>query len=262
MQIRGKSWATVSVATMKPKTKQVLLLTALAACVLFTLMSFVHMAADIAAYRAKSWVETWENQAWQSAQAGKYFEPSEEDWEKAKSQAEWAVRLSPWNADHKEQAARVWASRYPMAGYGDEKAQPFRTKANEYFRESIRQRPTWPHTYMTFATNKRYMNELDDEYENLMRQALLYGPWEPEVFLRIVDINLDALALLKPTTRQLVLATAEKGLAWTQDKDGNTMPYSQEIWNRIKVRKKDLMICSWLYMKEPAIRHYCLGEAL
>ncbi len=224
---------------------------------LFALGSLAWVVADISAFRARSWVETWENLVLQSARKGVYYEPADKDWVSAQQAAALAVRLAPFSADYREALARVNASRYPMANDADERAMPFLEEAATQYRLAIRMRPTWPHTYVSLAHVLRRMGRLDEEYETSMRQALHYGPWEPAVLMRVVDINVDILPQLASSTRQLVLETLVRAQGWTSDAEGRRIPYGDQLWARVVARRKQMLVCSWLPMTDARIRERC-----
>lgn len=235
--------------------------TAMVMALLFALGSLAWVVADISAFRARSWVETWENLVLQSARKGVYYEPGDKDWLSARQAAALAVRLAPFSADYREILARVIASRYPMANDADERAMPFLDEAAAHYRSAIRMRPTWPHTYVSLAHVLRRMGRLDEEYETSMRQALRYGPWEPAVLMRVVDINVDILPRLPDSTRQLVLETFMRGQAWISDSEGRRIPYGDQLWARVVARRKQMLVCSWLPMTDARIRERCTAPS-
>lgn len=225
--------------------------------VLFVVWSLVWGIADIAAFRARVWVEAWGFMAQQSAAKGLAYDPEELDWELARTSGEWAVRLAPFSADYREALARVYASRYLSTENGAPVALAFQEQALVQYRESIRLRPTWPYSYIALAQTLARMNRFDAEFDQSLRMALHYGPWEPDIMLAMTDMALDDLPHLSPDGRRLVLETVRRGQAWTIDDSGRPVPYGDQIWERIALRHKQMVICSWLSMSDRQIRSRC-----
>lgn len=227
------------------------------AAFLFVLWSVLWCIADLEAFRARAWAETWENLTSVAAGKGLPYEPDPDDWALARRHAEHALSLAPLSSEYHEVLARIYVSRYPAAPVGDALAQPYLEKAAALYREAIRLRPTWPYNYTGLAYTLRRMGRLDAEYEQSMRDALRHGPWEPNVMRSVVRYNLDVLSQLQPSTRQLVLDTLMRGQGWTQDMQGNPVPYGDQVWGEVVVRHKQWVACGWLPMNNPQIRFRC-----
>lgn len=227
------------------------------AALLFALWSLLWAVADLSAFRARAWSETWDNQARIAAREGRFYDPEEVDWERARDDGELAVRLAPLSSDYHEALARVYASRYFSTADGDARMQPFLEQAASEYREAIRLRPTWPYNYMGLAYALRRMGQLDAEYEQSLRLAVQYGPWEPTILSGVVGLNLDLLPRLPASTRQLVLDTLVRGQAWVSDSDGNAIPYGAQIWGVVVARHKQLVVCSWLPVTSPLLKYRC-----
>lgn len=231
----------------------------MAACLalLFVLWSLAWGLADLAAFRARAWVEAWGHLAQQATVKQQAYDPLPQDWEEARADGERAVRLAPFSADYREGLARVYASRYLSTEDGAAIALPFQERAVAQYRESIRLRPTWPYSYIALAQTLARMNRFDAEFEYSLRMALHYGPWEPAIMLAMTDMALDDLPRLSPAARQLVLDTVLRGQAWTSDASGNAVPYGNQIWARVAGRHQQMVICGWLPMKDRQIRSRC-----
>lgn len=223
----------------------------------FVLWSLAWCIADLEAFRARAWTEAWDNLARQAASQGQFYDPDGGDWESARRNGERAVLLAPLSSEYHEVLARVYVSRYLSTADGDSQTRPFLEQAAAEYREAIRLRPTWPYNYLDLAYALRRLDKLDDEYEQSLRMALHYGPWEPQVLSSVVSLNLDKLPRLKPSTRQLVLDTLVRGQAWTEDSRGEPVPYGDQIWGDIQMRHKELVVCSWLPMKSPLLKYRC-----
>lgn len=224
---------------------------------MFVLWSLAWGVADLAAFRARVWVETWSYLARQAIVQGRSYDPAPDDWKAARDNGEWAVRLAPFSADYREGLARVYASRYLSTADGAAIALPFQAKAVAEYRESIRLRPAWPYSYIALAQTLARMNRFDAEFDDSLRMAMHYGPWEPDIMLAMTDMALDGLPRLSPASRQLVLDTVRRGQAWTTDAKGRKVPYGDQIWARVATRHKQMVICGWLPMNDPQIRSRC-----
>lgn len=224
---------------------------------LFLVWALAWGVADLAAYRARTWTETWINQDQLALRRGLFYVPAEADWQDALSAAMLAQRLAPWSADYEDRLGHVYAARYIGVADGDAVAMPFWQQAETHYRRAIALRPTWPYTYVALAQVQRHMQRLDGEYEQSLRQALHYGPWEPAVQMAVVDMNLDLLPRLQPSTRQLVLDTLRRGQAWTVDSKGNPVPYGDQLWARIVLRHKQFVVCGWLPQDDLQLRARC-----
>lgn len=224
---------------------------------LFVLWSLMWGLADLAAFRARVWVEAWSYQSRQATAQGRTYDPFPEEWEGARADGEWAVRLAPFSADYREDLARVYASRYLSTEKGAAIALPFQEQALAQYRESIRLRPTWPYSYIALAQTLARMNRLDAEFDRSLDMALHYGPWEPDILLAVTDMALDDLPRLSPSARQLVLDTVRRGQAWTIDARGGDVPYGDQIWARVASRHKQMVICGWWSMSSRQIRSRC-----
>ncbi|HEX6591288.1 MAG TPA: hypothetical protein VF050_04760 [Moraxellaceae bacterium] len=223
----------------------------------FLLWALAWGVADVAAYRARVWTETWANQDQLALRRGLLYVPAEKDWQEALSAAELAQKLAPRAADYEDLLAHVYASRHIGAADGDAQAMPYWQQAEVHYRRAIALRPTWPYSYVALAQVQRRMHRLDRDYEHNLRQALHYGPWEPAIHMAIVDMNLDLLAQLQPSTRQLVLDTLRRGQAWTTDSKGGAVPYGDRLWARVVQRHKQFVVCGWLSQDDLQLRARC-----
>lgn len=227
-------------------------------CLLFFLLSFSYFVADLAAFRALSWVETWTNQVEISARKGLAYRPEPADWQEAHDDALLAVRLAPFNANYHETLARVYVAQQVDIADGDPVLQTMLNAAAKEYRQSIGLRPTWPYGYLGHAYVLRREGRLDAEYERSLQAALQYGPWEPSLLASVVEINIGILPKLQPVTRQLVLDALRRGQAWTEDSHGNPVPYGNRIWGRVVAQHREMVACAWLKIDTPLLRQRCL----
>ncbi|MGH8492504.1 MAG: hypothetical protein ACRERR_05290 [Moraxellaceae bacterium] len=230
-------------------------------CFLFFFVALSSFVADIAAFRAVAWVEAWTNLVAISAAKGQAYRPADADWNEAHTDALLAVRLAPFNANYHETLARVYIARQLDLGDGDPRLRPLLRLAAAEYQTSIRLRPTWPYGHLGHAYVLRRELQLDDEYEQSLGAALKYGPWEPEVLAAVVDINIGILPTLQPTTRELVLDALRRGQAWTEDSQGNPVPYGNQIWRKVVARHREMVACGWLRIDTPLLKQRCQPQA-
>lgn len=230
-----------------------------AAAAAFFFGSLLLGLADLAAFRARTWTETWDNLA-QAAAAdaqGAPYDPNPDDWERARWAGEWAVRLAPLNPDYRDVLARVYASRYLSTPAGAAIAQPYLEEAAELSRQAIRLRPAWPYTYVALAQFLARMGRTGQEFEDSLRQALRYGPWEPDILTAIIDMGLLNWDRLPASSRELVLQTILRGQGWTTDSQGNLVTLGDDIWGHVAARHRQLVVCALLPLTDPQLRARC-----
>ncbi len=231
-------------------------------CLLFCLLCLSSLVANFSAFRARAWVEAWDNLALGALAKSQTYRPDEADWQEAQASALLATRLAPFNADFRETLARVYLAKQFDLPDGDPRLLPSLRQAEEQYRAAIALRPNWPYGYLGLSYVMRRAVRLDADYEKSLRDAVHYGPWEPVVLSSVVSFNLDVLHKLSPSTREFVLDTLRRGQAWTSDSKGNPMPYGNQIWRVVTSRHKEMLVCSWLRMDTPLLKQRCQPSAL
>lgn len=224
---------------------------------LFLVLSLSAMLANLAAFRARAWVETWDNLVTVSLVQSRAYRPESEDWDEAYTDALLATSLAPFNAGFRETLARVYIAKQFDIPDGDPVLLPWLREAEAQYRRAIALRPNWPYGYLGLSYVLRRQVRLDAEYEKSLRDAVHHGPWEPVVLSSVVDLNLDVLHKLSPSTREFVLETLRRGQAWTQDSQGKPVPHGNAIWRVVTKRHKEMLVCSWLRVDTPLLRQRC-----
>jgi hypothetical protein len=100
-------------------------------------------------------------------------------------------------------------------------AQPNNIVFNQLYLDAIEQRPTWPNAYSDYAYNLAFIqHDINQAWLNL-EQALVYGPYTPEVMHQVLAIGFAHWPSLTATQKQLVFSTAKiAALAnWTMRND-------------------------------------------
>ncbi len=225
------------------------------AVLMFALWSLLWLVADLSAFRARAWAETWSHQAQQAAARGASYAPRQQDWSVAQAHAERAVRLSPANADYHELLGVIHELRHPLADIGDETARPDREQALLHFRAAIERRPTWPYVRARLAYALVRLDRVDAELESTLAEAARLGPWEPPVMLAIVDIGLDSWFRLSPAGRQVVSDTLVRSQSWAAG--GRGQKHGDMVWERVQAHRKQALACSLLPMNDERNRRIC-----
>jgi hypothetical protein len=99
-------------------------------------------------------------------------------------------------------------------------AQPNNIVFNQLYLDAIEQRPTWPNAYSDYAYNLAFIqHDINQAWLNL-EQALVYGPYTPEVMHQVLAIGFAHWPSLT-ATQQLVFSTAKIAAManWTMRND-------------------------------------------
>ncbi len=83
--------------------------------------------------------------------------------------------------------------------------------ALEQFALALALRPGSPYTWANLARTKYNLGLVDAQFHLSMRNAILLGPWEPEVQFAVVDMGLALWDELPSDLRPKVLAMAQNG---------------------------------------------------
>lgn len=225
------------------------------AALVFALWSLLWLVADLSAFRARAWAETWRHQAVQAAARGAFYEPRQEDWDRALEHAERAVWLSPVNADYRELLGSIYELRHPLAYIGDEQARSSREQALLHFRAAVERRPTWPFGRTRLAYALVRLGRVDAELEAALAEAARLGPWEPQVMLAILDVGLDSWFRLSPEARRVVSDTLVRSQSWNAGRHG--LRHADMAWERVQAHRKQALACSLLPMNDERNRRLC-----
>lgn len=85
-------------------------------------------------------------------------------------------------------------------------------QASEELLVAARLRPTSPYTWAALAQVKYRAGNLDDRFEKALRNAVLFGPQEPEVQRLVADLGLAAWPQLGASSRRAVESAIDAGL--------------------------------------------------
>ena len=162
--------------------------------------AFLLMMADIKAYQAKRMIIRWETNNQISSQ-------------KDLDYAYHAIQSARWYAkDYPDFIAYEaliykWHASTPEYLESNEQRHQLLKKALTLYVEEIKQRPTWPYAWSSYANTKMLLNEIDDEFTFAMNKAFYYGSWESQIQLEIINTGLDAWPKLQHETKRLIFKT-------------------------------------------------------
>ncbi|MDP2227279.1 MAG: hypothetical protein Q8J78_07350 [Moraxellaceae bacterium] len=166
------------------------------------------------------------------------------------------MKLSPVSADYLVVLARVEEMRYPLALIGDDDARPGRERAVQLYRDAIKRRPTWPYTYADLAYALMRLDRVDAELEAALVDGARLGPWEPEVMQAIIDVGFEAWYRLSPEARRVVADTLIRSQS-PERAGGRNKKHADEMWERVRVHRKQALACGLLPMTNERNRHIC-----
>ncbi|MFC3608558.1 hypothetical protein [Stutzerimonas tarimensis] len=163
--------------------------------------------AGAASYQADAFLADWRTQT---------DEPNPQAWTIAQEAAQRAVNLYPVaNGDYLERLGTVQAWQQFRQPYGDPAARASRLAARDSYRAAVEARPTWPYAWVHLAHSKLYLNELDDEFAQALRQAAELGPTRFDVHNRLAEIGFTAWPVLNAAQRQATLDSARFSVAYS-----------------------------------------------
>ena len=138
--------------------------------------------------------------------------PGWDEWVRVKGHLWRGHRLDPANPDLLNELGRLQELRAVDKTAGKKHVLESWAEALGYYRKAADLRPTWPHTWASVATVKLKLLQLDSEFLIALARATQFGPWEPSVQIRVVEVGFAAWAVLPDHTRTVVMSTAERAL--------------------------------------------------
>ncbi len=182
--------------------KKPLLIAIMVCCVGIGLKAFTLIMADINGYQAKRMIERWEKQDKITSQAD--LEHAYANIQRAR---EWAPQYPEFIAD--EALILRWHASSPTFIDSIEQADTLFRQALSLHEQELEQRPTWPYAWTAYASLKVVLGEIDDDFSRAMHNAFLYGPWESQVQLEIVQAGLMAWPKADKATKKLIFKTLD-----------------------------------------------------
>lgn len=97
-------------------------------------------------------------------------------------------------------------------------AEPYYRRALTYYRHASELRPTSAPAYASIVLAKHELGETDGELSRALRNAALYGPWEPQVQEVLIMVGAARWSALNMEDREVVRATALRALTFNASK--------------------------------------------
>lgn len=162
------------------------------------------LVADLSAWQASRFIDDWSERG---------AVASERAWEVAESAASRAIQLTPAAmAIHYDRLGRIHEWRQIDLPFGNDAAVESRLAARDAYRKALDLRPLWPYTWARLAYIKLRLLQIDDEFDEALRQAAALGPWRSGVNRTLSEIGLIAWLELDTSQRDLVLEAVERTL--------------------------------------------------
>lgn len=168
-------------------------------------MAFAWGLADIYASYASRTMKTWYTMG---------VQPNAEEWDRVHQGFVRALALDPYNPYLVNDVGRTHDWRVLREVDANPNVRVIRTQALQHYRRSIQLRPAWPHTWASLALIKYRLRELDEEFEQALRNATHLGPWEPVVQRIVAEVGLAAWGELSEEMRRIVAQNIERALVW------------------------------------------------
>lgn len=188
---------------MESSAKKSLLWVATAVLLYVFLSAVRHGAAELFSLYAREDLGIWSSRT---------YPPSLLEVEDASRLMEAARFLVADNPDHLEDMARLYLVRASLVGVSPSERQSNLLSGLTEVRQAISLRPVSAYSWMILSMLKRELGEFDAEFRNALQQAVVLGPWEPEVQQSIADVGLSAWAALPKPEQELVRNNFVRGM--------------------------------------------------
>lgn len=113
---------------------------------------------------------------------------------------------------------------------GDNKQQYF-SEALVRYRQSIKERPTWPYTWFDLTKAKIRASEVDDEFQAALRTTMHLGPNERNLQIGISQLGLLTWTELDEQTQGIVMGV----LNVVMQRDPKKLYLAAEKYNRVEL---------------------------
>ena len=149
--------------------------------------------------------------AW-SVLRNKSFRLSQSDAATIRKQYEQVLSYDRDNPDIWRQLGALQEATVSFLPVGDPAAMSARQKAHDYYLQALTLRPGWPYYWADLMLVKYRMNDLDDEFQNAMQNALMQGPWEFLVLYLVAEIGMHRWDDLPDAMQEQTLGTINRGI--------------------------------------------------
>ncbi len=121
-----------------------------------------------------------------------------------------ALRLDPENPNYREDRSRLDYLE-AQRSEGARKAELL-DDALFQIRKAIRLRPVSPYAWSMLMQVKMGLGEIDQEFLDALDNALMLGPWEPEIQRAVADAGLNVWAVLNDSQKGKILEDIKRGM--------------------------------------------------
>jgi hypothetical protein len=132
----------------------------------------------------------------------------EDGWLLAHSEMGKALELDPDHPAYLQRMGRLMLIRVTML---PDEAESFGSRGRDYLQASLKVRPQWPSAWSDLALAKQMLGEYDATLNQAIINATVYGPWEPDVQIRLAGVAAAAWDELPTEVRKAVLGNIERG---------------------------------------------------
>lgn len=185
---------------------------------------------DLYGYKARYAVDAWQSRK---------TLPTQDELQSGITDIDKALRWEPRNPEYVELKARILYlqalnSGLETAGFG--KIQ----EAKYYHLYAIELRPNWPYSWANLVLMKSYLGEFDKEYDEALRNAVTFGPWEQSVHITLAIAAPISWSSLSKKQKQIFASNIERGLVWSVS----------DIRSVLEAYRKRSVICAYLKRDE------------
>jgi len=195
----------------------------------------------------------WDNQVdsflggWQQ-QGG---EPSRDAWQVAHDAANTAISISPIeNASYYNHLGRVWEWQQFSKPFGHPAAIESRQQALVAYRQAIQLRPQWPYSWLSLASTKLRLLQLDEEFMHALQMAAQLAPWRLTSNKQVAEIGLMTWFDLDQATKQTVTTAIKRTV-------GRSSAAARWLENKAKDSNQLLIFCAALTQQAQAKLKHC-----
>ena len=159
---------------------------------------------------------------------------SEKKWQAAVTRLQSAIENNSNNAEHYFYLAALYDFKAYQKPIWNKSALKNRAKAISLYKKALQLRPTWSDAWANLAMTKTLKIEFGDEVKVALSNALSYGPWEKNVFHKVLWVSLANWKGLPVTLQQQVIRRIKE----TVNSNGRVPGYIQQTADHFKWHKE------------------------
>ena len=166
--------------------------------------------ADLAGATANLWMRDWEKQGHLG---------SANEWTAVYERLSLARRLNPLSADVSADFGRLMDWRSLDHAPGSAAYASSRSRATQFYAESIEKRPSWGYAWAHYAQSRLLLGDRGEDFLLALERAILLAPWEPGVQRKVAWIGLAAWEDLPESLRHLVRESVGRSIGFDPQLD-------------------------------------------